>query len=700
MHPKMNPNMHRNMNPNDPLLQPYQLKHLTLKNRIMTTSHEPAYPEDGMPKERYRAYHEERAKAGVALTMTAGSATVSRDSPPVFNNILAYKDEVVPWLKAVADSCHEHGAAVMIQLTHLGRRTGWNKADWLPVVSPSHHREASHRAFPKRLEEWDIERIIRDYADAAERMQAAGLDGIELQAYGHLMDQFWSPLTNTLDGPYGGALDNRLRFTLDVLAAIRQRVGDEFIVGVRYTADEMIKGGISRAEGIDISKRLKASGQVDFLNVIRGRIDTDAALTDVIPVMGMKNSPHLDFAGEVRAATDFPTFHAAKIPDVATARYAIASGKLDMIGMTRAHMADPHIVKKIMEGREEEIRPCVGATYCLDRIYQAGDAFCIHNAATGRELTMPHEIPKAETPRKVVIVGAGPGGLEAARVAAERGHEVLVLEAAADPGGQVRLTAQSPRRHEMISIIDWRMAQCAAHGVEFRFNVWAEAETVLAEEPDLVIIATGGYPHTEILASGNDLVVSAWDILSGDVKPGNNVLLFDDAGDHAALQAAELIAESGAKLEVMTPDRSFAPEVMAMNLVPYMRAMQQKDVTFTVTFRLQDVVREGDQLRALVGSDYLAAEGIVADGGALKERIVDQVVVNHGIIPLDDIYFDLKPHSSNLGEVNQADLIAGKPQAVVNNPAGRFQLFRIGDAVSSRNTHAAIYDALRLLKDL
>ena len=212
---------------NDPLLQPFQLRHLRLRNRIMTTSHEPAYPEDGMPKARYRAYHVERAKAGIALTMTAGSATVARDSPPVFNNILAYRDDVVPWLRDLADACHEHGAAVMIQLTHLGRRTSWSKADWLPVVSSSHAREAAHRAFPKKLETWDIERIVRDYADAAERVKAAGLDGLELQAYGHLMDQFWSPLTNTLDAPYGGTLENRLRFTFEVLAAIRKRVGPE-----------------------------------------------------------------------------------------------------------------------------------------------------------------------------------------------------------------------------------------------------------------------------------------------------------------------------------------------------------------------------------------------------------------------------------------------------------------------------------------
>ncbi|MDT3420223.1 2,4-dienoyl-CoA reductase-like NADH-dependent reductase (Old Yellow Enzyme family)/thioredoxin reductase [Pseudomonas protegens] len=676
---------------NDPLLQPYRLKHLTLRNRIITTSHEPAYPEEGMPKKLYRAYHVERAKAGVAMTMTAGSAAISRDSPPVFNNILAYKDEVVGWMKDLTDECHEHGAAVMIQLTHLGRRTRWDKGDWLPVVSPSHNQEPAHRAFPKKLEIWDIERIIRDYADAAERMQAAGLDGIELQAYGHLMDQFWSPLTNELEGAYGGSLHNRLRFTFEVLSAIRQRVGPEFIVGIRYTGDEVLAGGLEKEEGLHISQLLKDSGMVDFLNVIRGNIATDAGLTDIIPIQGMRNAPHLDFAGEIRALTGFPTFHAAKIPDVATARHAIASGLVDMVGMTRAHMTDPHIVRKIIENREDEIRPCVGANYCLDRIYNAGAAYCIHNAATGRETSMPHEVPKAAHPRKVLIIGAGPGGLEAARVAGERGHEVLVLEVADQPGGQVRLTAQSERRKEMISIIDWRMAQCERLGVKFRFNTWADAAMVLDENPDVVIVATGGLPHTEVLHSGNQWLVSSWDIISGDVKPGRNVLVYDDAGDHAGLQAAEFIARSGARTEIMTPDRSFAPEVMGMNLVPYMRSLQQLDTTFTVTYRLKAVERQGEQLLATIGTDYSDLE---------KTRLVDQIVVNHGTQPLDELYFELQPMATNEGAVEYKDLIAGTAQNLVTNPQGRFQLFRIGDAVSSRNTHAAIYDALRLVKDL
>ncbi|TBW54332.1 N-methylproline demethylase [Marinobacter halodurans] len=675
----------------DPLLQPYQLKHLKLRNRIIMTAHEPAYPEDGMPKGRYREYHVERARGGVAMTMTAGSAAVSRDSPPVFNNLLVYKDEIVPWMKDMTDAVHEHGAAIMIQLTHLGRRTRWDKDNWLPVVSPSHKRERSHRSFPKQLEDWDIARIISDYADAAERMKAGGMDGIELQAYGHLMDQFWSPLTNELDGPYGGSLENRMRFTFDVLGEIRKRVGPDFIVGIRYTGDECLPGGIDNEEGLEVSRLLKDSGMIDFLNVVRGHIDTDPGLTDVIPIQGMANSPHLDFAGEIRAATDFPVFHAAKIPDVATARYAIDSGKVDLVGMTRAHMTDPHIVRKIIEKREDEIRPCVGANYCLDRIYQGGAAFCIHNAATGREESMPHTIEKAGVRKKIVIVGSGPGGLEAARVAGERGHEVVVFEAASNPGGQIRLTAQSERRREMMQIIDWRMAQCERLGVRFEFNTWAEAGTVEAESPDVVIIATGGLPDTEVLTKGNEHVISAWDIISGDVKPGKNVLIYDDAGDHSGLQAAEIIAKTGAAVEIITPDRSFAPEVMAMNLVPYMRTLQALDTTFTVTYRLESVEKRGHELEARIGSDY----GLVTD-----KRVVDQVVVNHGIIPLDGLYFDLKPHSSNRGELSHDQLVSGEPQSVVRNPEGKFQLFRIGDAVHTRNTHAAIYDALRLLKDM
>ncbi|WP_159946806.1 NADH:flavin oxidoreductase [Rhizobium sp. 18065] len=671
---------------NDPLLQPYRLKHLTLKNRIMSTAHEPAYSEAGMPTERYRLYHVEKAKGGIALTMTAGSASVSRDSPPAFGNLLAYRDEIVPHLKRLTDDCHEHGCAVMIQLTHLGRRTNWNKGDWLPVLAPSAIREPAHRHFPKEIEDWDIERIVADYASAAERMQAAGLDGIEFEAYGHLMDSFWSPATNRRDDAFGGSLENRMRFSDMVTEAVRKAVGPDFIVGIRMVADEDWDKGLSRQEGIEIARRFAASGKVDFLNIIRGHIEHDAALNNVIPIQGMAASPHLDFAGEVRAATKFPVFHAARIADVATARHAIAEGKLDMVGMTRAHIADPHIVRKIAEGREAEIRPCVGATYCLDRIYEGGEALCIHNAATSREALIPHELAKAVMPRKAVVIGAGPAGLEAARVLAERGHAVEVLEAMGEAGGQVNLLVRNPRRKEMVGIVDWRLAELERLGVPIHYNTYASAEDVLERNPDLVVVATGGIGQSPELEAGDDLVVSSWDILAGTTRPEASVLLFDDNGGHPGMSAAEVIANAGAELELVSPERFFAPEMGGMNHVPYAKVFAEKNVRVTINTRLLAVRRDGNGLVATLGSDF---------SDARTERRVAQVVVEHGTMANADLYLELKPLSRNRGAVDYGALVARRAPLPQLDQAATFDVIRIGDAIESRNIHAAVYDALR-----
>ncbi|MGI9053113.1 MAG: FAD-dependent oxidoreductase [Ilumatobacteraceae bacterium] len=675
----------------DPLLAPFQLKGLTLRNRVFSSSHEPAYSEDGMPKDRYRLYHVEKAKGGIGMTMTAGSAVVAEDSPPAFGNLHAYDDAIVPWIRRMTDEVHEHGAACMIQLTHLGRRTGWGQDDWLPVLAPSPLREPAHRSIPKEAEDWDIDRIVGKYADAAERMQAGGMDGIEIESYGHLFDQFWSPLTNRRTDAYGGSEENRLRFGWRVLGAIRQRVGPDFIVGIRMAVDETVPDGIDEASGLEILARLEADRLVDFVNVIRGYIADEPALEEVIPIHGMPSAPHLDFAGRVRQSTELPVLHASKVDDVATARHAIREGKVDLVGMTRAHLADPHIVRKIQLGQEHRIRPCVGATYCLDRIYESGEALCIHNAATSREGTMPHEVPPAAARRRVVVVGAGPGGLEAARVAGERGHDVTLLEAMPWAGGQIRLAARNPRRRDLLGIVEWREHELARLGVDVRYDVIAEGADVLALEADVAIVATGGLPQLPGLEEGADRVVSSWDVLGGDVTPTGDVLFYDDNGTHSAMSAAEAIARSGARLEIVTPERMLAIDVGGMNHVPYARAFNETNTRVTLNQRVRAVRPESGRLCVEIGSDHSAHRAV---------RHVDWVVADHGTAASAELYFELKPASSNLGEIDHAALLAGRPQALVTNPDGAFQLFRIGDAVASRNIHAAIYDALRLMKEL
>ena len=673
----------------DPLLQPFQLKHLTLKNRVISTSHEPAYSEEALPKARYRLYHEEKAKGGIGMTMIGGSSIVAPDSPQAFGNLYVGSDAIIPWFKELTAGVHKYGAAVMVQITHLGRRTSWAKEHWLPVIAPSSVREPAHRAFPKEMEDWDFARVVTAYGAAARRCREGGMDGIEIESYGHLFDAFWSPITNERTDEYGTqSLENRMRFSVEVLQEIRRQVGNDYIVGLRMVADETVENGLTRKDGLAIARHMADSGLIDFINVIQGYIGSDESISHVIPGMGTPAGPHLDLAREVKRLVKLPVMQAARVNDVATARHAITSGAVDLIGMTRAHMADPHIVAKIMRGEETRIRPCVGAGYCIDRLYQGMEALCLHNPATSREATVPHVItPTMGARKKVVVVGAGPAGLEAARVSAARGHKVVLFEAADKPGGQVLLAAKLQRRREIVGIIEWLAAEVQLADVDCRFNTYAEAPDVLAENPDIVVIATGGLPFAGRLKFGEDLATSPWDILAGQVPVAPEVLVFDDHGAHEGLSLAEFAVDHGARLEYVSPERAAGVDVGGINYPAYFKKLYAAKTTFTLNHRLKGIRRDGNKLVAVLGNDYDKSE---------TERRTDQVIAEHGTLPAAEVYFELKEQSSNRGEIDLDALIANRPQRLVRNRDGRFQLFRVGDAVSSRNIHAALYDSLRL----
>jgi 2,4-dienoyl-CoA reductase-like NADH-dependent reductase (Old Yellow Enzyme family)/thioredoxin reductase len=667
----------------DPLLQPLQIRHLRLRNRVMSTSHAATLDVGGMPLERYQRYHEEKAKGGIALTMFGGSSMVAADSSWGGGQINVSTDEIIPHLQEFSARIHHHGAALMCQISHLGRRATSSATNWLPTMGPSAIREIRHRDVPRAMDRHDIDRIIKNYADAALRCKEGGLDGVETVTGGHLIGQFLSPRTNHRTDEFGGSAANRARFGIMVHEAIRRRVGDDFLVGIRFVVDEDTEGGIDFDECVRLARLMEAEGTIDFFNAIFGRMDTNLALAEHnMPGMSQPLTPFLATVGAFKQETKLPVFHAARIPDTASARYAIAEGLLDMVAMTRAHMADPQIVNKLMRGEEERIRPCVGASYCM---YKKTN--CIHNPATGREQTMPQIIPRSASPgRRVVVVGGGPAGLEAARVAAERGHSVILFEASNRLGGQLLLAVRASWRRDLIAIVDWRVAELAQLGVEVRLDTYATGTEILQERPDTVIVATGGLPYMDWL-DGAEHCTTTWDVLANVVEAKDDVLVYDGMGRHQAVSCALHLAEHGRAVQFVTLDDMVGTEMEYNARVVYRKRFEQNGVRSLLDYALQSVKPVGNRLAATFRHELT---------GDTMELTASQVIVETGTMPVDEAYEALRSASCNNGITDIDALIAGQPQPGMRPAAGSFELHRIGDAVTSRGVHAAIYDAARL----
>ncbi|MGH6680248.1 MAG: FAD-dependent oxidoreductase, partial [Bradyrhizobium sp.] len=609
-----------------------------------------------------------------------GSSMVAPDSSWGGGQIDASTDRIIPHLEQFSRRIHGHGAAIMCQISHLGRRADALSWNFLPAIGPSRIRETRHRSFPREMDRSDIERVVRDYAEAAWRCKQGGLDGVETLTGGHLIGQFFSPRTNRRSDGFGGSTRNRARFGLMVHNAIRKRVGDDFLVGLRFVVDEGPPDGMNFEECLSIANIFEREGQIDFFNAIFGRMDTDIALAEHnMPGMSQPIAPFLDLVGAFRRQIKLPVFHAARIPDIATARRAISEGLLDMVGMTRAHIADPQLANKLARGEADRIRPCVGASYCLYK-----KVACIHNPASGREQSLPQIIERSTTPlRRVVVVGGGPAGLEAARVAAERGHNVVLFEAASRLGGQLLVAVRASWRRDLIAIVDWRVAELEKLGVQLRLNSYADADDVLAEAPDVVIIATGGVPDTNGIAGG-EYCTSVWDVLTGAIASPRDVLVFDGTGRHEAVSCALHLAESGHHVQFVTLDDRLAVEMAYTERVVYRQRFARKEITVAIDRQLIRVQPAGNQLAATFRHELT---------GEQSTLLASQIVVERGTEPVTALYDALRPASANQGVTDLQALLATHPQP--RTTAG-FELHRIGDAVSSRNVHAAIYDALRL----
>ena len=671
------------MTTTDPLLQPFKLRNLDLKNRVMSTSHTMLYAVDGAPKERYQLYHEEKAKGGIALTMFGGSSAVARDSATSSGVIDLSNDLVIPHFQQFADRIHSHDCALMCQITHLGRRANTRAFDWLPSMSSSRTREVGG-GFPKVMDRNDIDRIVRSYGEAALRCKEGGLDGCEVVGQAHLPEQFWSPAWNFRSDEFGGSLENRLRFGFMVLEEIRRRVGDEFIVGIRIAIDQNLEGGLSKDDCLEIAQLHEQSGLVDFLNLNYGRVDQEIDYVNLMPGMSGPTATYLDRVQEFSRHLTLPTFHACRIIDAATARHAIREGIVDMVGMTRAHISDPHIVKKIESGEEERIRPCVGATFCMDH------RFCIHNPSTGREKSLPHDVPGTTSARRVVVVGGGPAGLEAARVCALRGHDTVLLEATDRLGGQVALAARAGWRREISGVTDWLADEIGRLGVTVKFSTHADRDAVTDLDPDVVIIATGGVPDLEWF-DGHEHCDSVWDILGGSVTVAANVLVYDELGDHAGASCAEVLAANGAAVELAFRGHHAAENSGYCNYPVYLQHFYELGVTLTPDLRLEKVERTGDRLRAIFENELT---------GKTEERLADQMVVERGTVPVDDLFEALRAASCNDGSIETERLLAGLPQLTGDRQNDGYELYKVGDAVSSRDIHCAILDSRRLCRAL
>ena len=537
------------------LFSPLTMRNVTIRNRIVSTAHATVLADNGMPGPKINAYQAEKARGGAGLIICYGSASVHHSSPAVdWGGVELFEDKVIPYLKDASAAVHQHGAKIMSQITHRGRR-GNSDISWHPLFAPSGLPERVHRETPHAMEIEEIQEVVEGYGKAAGRLKAGGFDGVEIMiGSGHLPEQFLSPFSNNRTDAYGGSLENRMRFALEVIEAAREQVGEDFVVGIRVGGeDERTKGGLSRADQLRIFEILEATGQVDYLSITGATPEYMMGQSEAVPAMWFKTGLWVDYAAEVKRNSSLAILIAGRITDPMQGEWIVSEGKADLVAMTRAMIADPHLANKAKEGRVDDIRPCIGSNQgCIGRLFHGKPVTCIHNPVISREAELAIVKP-AESKKRVVVVGGGPAGLEAARVSAERGHDVVLFEKRAVLGGQITPYTKAAGREDFGAITIWLEEQARKLDVDIRLGAEANADSVLAESPDAVIIATGSEQlPPDIPGAESGPVVTTEEALTREVDWGEKVLVIDQDGHHKGPAVAEQLALKGSSVEVVS----------------------------------------------------------------------------------------------------------------------------------------------------
>ena len=550
------------------LFSPLTIRGVTVRNRILSTGHQTFLAERGRAGPDLVAYHEARARGGAGLIITE-AARFHESAVSDVPELLALDDGCIDGYRALAEAAHRHGARIFGQLSHAGRCSVRRRDGMRAVVfAPSPVPENRFHTMPREMPAEMVEEIVAAAGRAASRLAAAGLDGVEfLASHGLLWAQFLNPATNLRADRYGGSFENRLRPLAEALRLAREAFGEDRVVGIRISAEEMEPGGLEASQVVEIARALAERRLVDYVNTTTGSMAGLGGTIHVVPPMELPPGYVAPKAGTIRAATGLPVFVAGRINQPQDAERILAGGLADMCGMTRALIADEAMPRKAAEGRLDDIRACIGCNQaCIGHFNLGFPISCIQHPVSGRERRFGRPISSAE-PRRILVAGGGPAGMKAAVTAAERGHKVLLCEASDRLGGQALLAQLLPERAEFGGLVTNLESELARAGVEVRRNARVDWNLVEAEAPDAVIVATGATPYRPRLEAEEDAhIVDAWQVLLGQANPGGRVLVADWRCDWVGLGLAEKLALEGRNVRLAVNGVQAGQEIQ-----PYLR---------------------------------------------------------------------------------------------------------------------------------